>query len=344
MTPPARQQRSQRHVDVLMRLAFLGDLMLGRGVSRNLQRHPPEWFWGDSLPVLRQADAVIANLESPITTSDKRGGRGWKMFHFKAEPAAVQILAAGNVRFVCLANNHTLDFGDVGLLDTLAHLDRAGVAYAGAGRNAAAAAAPRILDIAGAKVGLIAATDNMRTFAATTERPGTHYLPFKAEPSALAWIDRSVEGLRNGGADLVVLSVHWGPNMRRSPTRAFRRFAHAAIDRGVDVIHGHSAHVVQAIERHGRGVILYDTGNFIDDYWKFPFRRTIWSFVFNLHVRDGRPVRLQLVPVLLHSSPLRLATGDIFQAIRAHMEALCADVGTIVIATPQGLEVELDRD
>jgi poly-gamma-glutamate synthesis protein (capsule biosynthesis protein) len=325
----------------IVKLAFLGDLMLGRGVSRKLRHQPPEWFWGDSLPILRQADAVIANLESPITTSADRWRRTWKFFHFKADPGAVRILTAGHVRFLCLANNHMLDYGERGLLDTLAMLDQAGIRHVGAGRTLAEASASRMLDLPRLKVGLVAATDNMPEFAATPDRPGTNHIKFGSGSPGLDWIERSVSDLRRAGAALIVLSVHWGPNMRITPSREFRRFAHAAIERGVDVLHGHSAHVVQAIERHGRGVILYDTGNFIDDYWKFPFRRTTWSFIFNLIIEDGRPARLQLVPILIHASPLGVATGEIFQAITQNMRSLCAEFGTRLNDTADGLEIPL---
>lgn len=324
-----------------LRLAFIGDLMLGRGVSRQLQEKPPEWFLGDVLPLLRSCDAVIANLECPITDGREARRFGWKFFHFRADPAVVQILQCANVRFVCLANNHTLDFGQRGLTDTIAALDAAGIRHAGAGRNAAEAAAPVILPLAGMKVGLMAATDGVPEFAAGPERPGTHFMEFTQAQEAADWVALSVRRLREVGADLVVLSLHWGPNLRRWPSRRFHAFAQAAIDAGVDILHGHSAHVVQAIERRGRGVILYDTGNFIDDYWKFPFRKTIWSFVFLFEVEAGAIRRLQLVPVRIHHSPLGLATGATFDAISAHMKALCAEVGTEIRANTRGLEVPL---
>lgn len=322
-----------------IRLAFLGDLMLGRGVSRKLAKHPPEWFWGDVLPVLRQADAVLANLECPITASDTRWRRSWKMFHFRADPAAIGILQCARVRFVCLANNHVMDFEETGLLDTLRALDAAGIRHAGAGRDAAEAAAPAMLELPGLKLGVLAVTDNMRAFAAGPGRAGTNFMEFTDAPDTLARIGRAVDRLRESGAGFVVLSLHWGPNMRMSPSDRFRDFARAAIERGVDVVHGHSAHVVQAVERHRGGLILYDTGNFIDDYWKFPLRRTFWSFVFLLDVEDGRPGRLRLVPVRIHGSPLGLATGDTFRAIGRRMKSLCEAVGTPVAETSEGLEI-----
>ena len=326
----------------MVQLAFLGDLMLGRGVSRQLAHHPPEWFLGDVMPVLRGATAVFANLESPITASSEKWRHGWKLFHFRANPSAIRILERANVRFVCLANNHMLDFGPPGLNDTLKALDAAGIHHAGAGHSTAEAAAPVLVPLPGLNIGAIAATDNMREFAATPDRPGTNFLEFDATPQSLDWIARSVSALRRQGSELIVLSVHWGPNMRRKPSPSFRRFAHAAIDCGVDILHGHSAHVVHGIERRGNGIILYDTGNFIDDYWKFPFRKTTWSFVFLLDVEGGRPRRVTLRPVHIHSSPLGLATGETFTAITANMKTLCATLGTEATLTEQGLEIALD--
>jgi poly-gamma-glutamate capsule biosynthesis protein CapA/YwtB (metallophosphatase superfamily) len=322
-------------------VAFVGDLMLGRGVSRKLRNHAPEWFWGDVLPILRQAEGVIANLESPITTCDTRWQQSWKMFHFRADPAAIGILECGNVRFLCLANNHIMDFSEPGLLDTLHALDAAGIHHAGAGRNAAEASAPTILEMRGLKLGVIAATDNMRDFAAGPDHPGTHFIKITDDRGNLDWIDGAASGLRSSGADLIVLSLHWGPNMRMSPSRAFRRFAHAAIECGIDVIHGHSAHVVQAIERHGRGIILYDAGNFIDDYWKFPFHPTTSSFVFLLDIEDRRLARLRMIPVHTHSEPLGLAKGKSFGAIRKRMISICSPFDPPIIVTPEGLEVSL---
>lgn len=255
-------------------LAFLGDVMLGRGVNAEIPHRSPESFWGSVLPVLRGADAAIANLECAITQEKSQECcRTAKVFHFRADPAAVEVLRAGNIQFVSLANNHTLDFGDRGLLDTLHHLDAAGIRHAGAGRNLHEAATPVQLDISNLKVGFIALTDNEPAFAAGSDYPGTRYLPIRTNRATLALIETAIEQLRSAGATLVVLSIHWGPNMVAVPPPQFRQFAHAVIDCGADLIHGHSAHLFQAVECYKRGLILYDTGDFLDDYAVDPVLR-----------------------------------------------------------------------
>jgi poly-gamma-glutamate capsule biosynthesis protein CapA/YwtB (metallophosphatase superfamily) len=333
-------------------LAFLGDLMLGRTVSKLLPARPPEWIWGDVLPVLRKADAVLANLESPITAHGEPWRTTWKTFHFRADPAVVRMLACANLRFLSLANNHILDFGATGLVDTMKHLDAAGILHAGAGRNAAEAAAPAILELPGLEVGIIAATDTQRSFRSGPATPGTNFLEIGEPSAALDRMRGAIDLLRRRGSALVVLSLHWGPNMRLGPRARFRRFAQAAIDRGVDIVHGHSAHVFHAIERYRGGVILYDTGNFIDDhwnfwnfgsYWNFPFRHDDWSFVFLVDVADRRLSRLRLLPVRTRPWPLSLAAGKTFAKIRRRVQTLSARFGTPMVETTEGLEVPLAK-
>jgi poly-gamma-glutamate synthesis protein (capsule biosynthesis protein) len=116
-------------------LAFLGDVMLGRGVNAELRRVQSESIWGTTLPVLRSTDAVIANLECAITSQQKPTTITPKVFHFRADPVAAGALPIANVRCVSLANNHSLDFGEEGLFDTLDALDHAGVVHTGAGRT-----------------------------------------------------------------------------------------------------------------------------------------------------------------------------------------------------------------
>ena len=251
-------------------------------------------------------------------------------------------IETGKVRFVSLANNHILDFSEAGLIDTMAALDRAGIQHAGAGRNQVEAAATRIVEVRGMKVGVMAATDCLSEFAAGANRAGANHIEFHGASPGLEWVERAVADLRARGAALTILSLHWGPNMRLRPSDDFRRFAHGAIDRGIDIIHGHSAHVVQAIERYGTGIVFYDTGNYIDDYWKFPFRRTVSSFVFALALEDGRPKRLQLTPVRLHPWPLTLADDRTRRTIVANMKSLSSAMGTNLVETPAGLELSLD--
>jgi len=311
-----------------MRLAFLGDVMLGRGVGEQIPHRAPESFWGDALPILRQADLVATNLECAITTSTTKWTRTPKVFHFRAPPLATNVLAAARVKIVSLANNHILDFEEQGLLDTLEHLDRAGIAHAGAGRNAAEAARPAIVEAAGVRVGVIAFTDNQPEWAAGSRSTGTNYLPIETDPQTLMRVESAAREARQEGADIVVLSLHWGPNMVQRPSRTFVEFAHAAVDRGVDLVFGHSSHVFQACEiRRGRP-IFYDTGDFLDDYAVDPVLRNDWSFIFLVDVEPEATTRIELIPVRLTFSMTNLAVGREAEEILERMEGLSREFGT----------------
>jgi poly-gamma-glutamate capsule biosynthesis protein CapA/YwtB (metallophosphatase superfamily) len=309
----------------MITLALTGDVMLGRGVNETLGAARPEEPWGDVLPLLLSADLRIINLECAITEHERPWSRTPKVFHFRADPLAIDVLRAASVDACSLANNHTLDFEEQGLLDTLAHLEAAGIRYAGAGRNPEEAARPVLLEEG---VALVAFTDNEPPFAAGPDKPGTNYLPVSLEPKVMRRVDEAVGAAREAGAETVVFSNHWGPNMVERPRGIFRRFARAVVDRGADVYYGHSAHVFQGVEIYRGKPILYDTGDFIDDYAVDPRLRNDRSFLFRLSLEGGDLERLELYPVSLPYARVELAKGDEREAILERMVRLSAEMGT----------------
>ena len=322
-----------------MLLALLGDVMLGRGVAEQIAHRAPESFWGDTLPLLQRADLVVAGLECAITTHPTPWTRTPKVFHFRAPPQAVDVLHAAGVRLVALANNHTLDFEIQGLLDTIAHLDAAGIAHAGAGANLAAARTPAILDAGGVRVGMIAFTDNEPGWAAGSNQPGINYLAIRPDQPTLAIVARAAADARARGAQVVILSLHWGPNMRARPPGHFRQFARAALARGVDIVYGHSAHIFQGVEIVQGKPILYDTGDFLDDYAVDPALRNDQSLIFFADA-DAQGVReLWLAPVRLEYAAVNRAGGADLEAICARMRDLSAELGTVVERTDSVLRV-----
>jgi poly-gamma-glutamate synthesis protein (capsule biosynthesis protein) len=322
-------------------LAVVGDVMLGRGVSAEIRRRPPESFWGTTLPVLQAADAVFANLECAITRHGRRWSRTPKVFHFQAIPEAIAVLRAGNVRAVSLANNHVLDFETEGLLDTLRLLDQAGITHAGAGRNLEEASRPALLEVGGITLALLSATDNEPPFAAGPEQPGVWYLDLGADPAAVQDLVRGARAARQVGGQLVVVALHWGPNMVEYPPQVFRRAARRLIETA-DLVWGHSAHVFQGVERVGSRLVLYDTGDFVDDYVVDPDLRNDWSFIFLLDVEGTRIVRLRLLPVRLRYAQVDLATGEEARAICDRMIARSAPFDTCFARSGEGLELVLN--
>jgi poly-gamma-glutamate capsule biosynthesis protein CapA/YwtB (metallophosphatase superfamily) len=326
----------------MITLALTGDVMLGRGVDEALRGMRPAESWGDALSVLHAADLRVINLECAITTHEYRWSRTPKTFHFRADPTrAVGVLRAARIDACSLANNHTLDYEEAGLLDTLEYLDGAGIRYAGAGRDLEEAARPAILDGPdGEKVALLAFTDNEPAFAAGGDRPGTNYLPISLEPEVLDRVEAAIADARNAGADTILFSNHWGPNMVECPRDIFRRFARSVVDRGADVYYGHSAHIFQGVEVYRGKPILYDTGDFIDDYAVDERLRNDRSFVFLVSVEGGKFRRLELFPVVLSFAQTGLATGGEREEILRRMERLSAELGANFVRHENALVLE----
>jgi poly-gamma-glutamate synthesis protein (capsule biosynthesis protein) len=311
-------------------LALTGDVMLGRGVNQALRHHGPAYPWGDLLPWLTGADLTVVNLECVIA----QGGHPWsrwpKVFHFRADPIAVTALKQAGINCVTLANNHVLDFETDALREMVMLLRRAGIAFTGAGCDLAEARRPVVLEARGLRVGILAFTDNEPGWAATPDAPGTNYIPIALNDAAMGPVREGIAQARSAGADLVVFTIHWGPNMIQRPSTAFRSFAHAIIDAGADLFLGHSAHIFQGIELHRGRPIIYDAGDFVDDYAVDPKLRNDWGLLFQLEADRAGFHRIELTPLVISHCQVNRAVGPDREAILERITELTAELGSTV--------------
>lgn len=217
----------------------------------------------------RQADLVVANLECVLTSIGHDGIPG--KCTLRSSPEWAQILRRAGIGLVSLANNHTMDFGSVGLLDTMEALRQADVNFVGAGRNRDEAYAPVFLDIAQRRIAFLARSAvivSAPTYA-TENIPGVAFLD----------VDQTVAAIRacRSRADLVVLLVHWGIEEYSYPSLAQRALAKQLIEAGADLILGHHPHVLQGAEQFGAGMAVYSLGNFV-------FNEFEWTYL----LQDGK--------------------------------------------------------
>lgn len=281
-------------------LFLCGDVMTGRGIDQILPHpgnpvlyetyvrdareyvhlaeavHGPiprpvgfDYIWGDALEELERAgtDVRIINLETSITTSEDY----WpdKPVLYRMRPQNIGCLTVARIDCCCLANNHVLDWGYVGLEETLETLERAAVAGAGAGRTATEAAAPAVLDVAGKGRVVLFALGSPSSgvpypWGATKKGPGVKLLHDLSEKSARR-LASQIRQVRRPG-DVIIASIHWGLNWGYSIPDQQIDFAHRLVEAGVDIVHGHSSHHVKAIEVYRRRLILYGCGDFLTDY------------------------------------------------------------------------------
>lgn len=304
-------------------LGLTGDVMLGRMVNEVIDRHGYAYPWGDLLPLLQEPGLLLVNLETTLTHSEQRIP---KRFNFRASPDKVRSLVLAGVDVCNLANNHILDYSVSGLRETLAVLDRHGIAHTGAGLDAAAARSPVITQINGLRIAILGVTDNEPDWQARADTAGTHYLSI-SQPEPLLLQIRNLDKQ----VDLLVLSIHWGANYRRQPSDSFVHLAHRLVDAGVDILHGHSAHIFQGIEFYRGGVILYDTGNFVDDYLVYPDYRNDQSIYYRFLVSSAGIEELELVPVRIRRGEVNRATGKDYEQILQRQRALSRPFGTRIV-------------
>jgi poly-gamma-glutamate synthesis protein (capsule biosynthesis protein) len=263
------------------------------------------YIWGDSLTELRRVapDVRIINLETSVTrTNDYWKGKG---INYRMHPENISSLTAAKIDVCSLANNHVLDWGYAGLLETLATLTKVNIKIAGAGRNLCEAQAPAVLNIPG-KGRVIVFAFGLGTsgvpsrWGAADKRPGVNLLKDLSEKS-LVDIQEKVRAVKRRG-DIVVVSLHWGSNWGYGIPRAHTIFAHRLIDEvDVDIIHGHSSHHVRAIEVYKDKLILYGCGDFLNDYEGIggyeEFRADL-SLMFFARVdpSTGKLLELQMTP------------------------------------------------
>jgi poly-gamma-glutamate synthesis protein (capsule biosynthesis protein) len=321
--------------DRTVTLFLCGDVMTGRGIDQ-IMAHPcpphlfepyvdsaadyvrmaeaahgpipapvdPAYVWGEALGELdrQRPDLRIVNLETAVTRSEDAEPKG---INYRMSPENAGCLTAAGIDCCILANNHVLDWGVAGLEETLDALHGRGIATAGAGRSRAEAEAPAVLPVPGRGRVLVYAVAHGSSgvpgaWAARGGRPGVAVLPELSADAARALARRTAADRRPG--DVVVVSVHWGPNWGYGVPRSEREFARALVDEaGADAVYGHSSHHPKGGEVRDGKPILYGCGDFLTDYEGIrgyeEFRGDLGlMYLPALSPADGRLAGLEMVP------------------------------------------------
>jgi poly-gamma-glutamate capsule biosynthesis protein CapA/YwtB (metallophosphatase superfamily) len=290
--------------------------MLGRNVAERIAGEGPGGLVADEVvAIAREADLFVLNLECCISERGDPWPDPRKPFFFRAPPAAADVLRQLGVDCVTLGNNHALDFGAEALLDTFEHLAAAGIVWAGAGRDVREARAPAFLEAGGQRLAVLGCSDHPSEYAAGDETPGIAF--------GLEWVP---EALPSIDADIVLVTPHWGPNMAAEPLPYVREAAASFRTEGATLVAGHSAHVFHGVARG----VLFDLGDFLDDYAVDPELRNDLGLLFVVMLDRSGPVRIEAVPLKLDFCHTRLADGDDAAWIRRRFRAACAALGTEV--------------
>ena len=254
--PPLKAAPAKRELPPVT-LAFGGDVHF-EGVDAQRLASDPQTALAAVAPVLSAADLAMVNLETAVTN---RGTPAPKQYVFRAPPTAFVALRAAGIDVATMANNHGMDFGVVGLRDSLAAAKTASLPVVGIGVDEAHAYTPYTATIRGVRVAVIGATqvldDNL--IEAWTARPGK---PGLASAKRVDRIVAAVRGAR-ASADIVAVFLHYGTERASCPTSAQRSIASALAEAGADVVVGSHAHVLLGAGWLGNTYVDYGLGNFV---------------------------------------------------------------------------------
>lgn len=251
-------------------LSALDYVQLAEAANGPIPRHvAPSYVWGAALGVLARArpDLRIVNLETSITRNEQPAPKG---INYKMSPENADCLAAAAIDCCVLANNHVLDWGPAGLIDTLATLKSMHIQTSGAGRDIDQASAPAAFDVAGKGRVLVFSYASVTSgtpydWVVKTDAPGVNVLTELSDVSATQ-ISEQIARVRRPG-DVIIVSLHWGPNWGHDIPDGQRHFAHTLIDKAdISILYGHSSHHAKAIEIYHNRLILYGCGDFLNDY------------------------------------------------------------------------------
>jgi poly-gamma-glutamate capsule biosynthesis protein CapA/YwtB (metallophosphatase superfamily) len=284
----------------VVKVFLAGDVMTGRGVDQILpnpcdprihepmvrsaneyvqmaeQAHGPitrpvdfEYIWGAALDELQlsKPDVFVVNLETAMTHSENFLAKG---INYRMSPENAECLAAPGINCCVLANNHILDWGEAGLIDTVATLEKLKIKNVGAGRDLICAETPAVFDVGQDRRVIVFAvasgtSGTPKSWAAGKSAAGVNVLGELSDAS-MSKIARQVTETRQPG-DIVIVSIHWGANWGYYISQEQVRFAHQLIDEAnVSVVFGHSSHHAKAIELYRNRPVLYGCGDFFNDY------------------------------------------------------------------------------
>jgi len=240
-----------------------GDTMLARWVPQSFTTKGLEWTIGDFLPLIRNADIAMTNLECVIATKGWYADKGEsRPFLYRTLPYMMDLLVGMGIDFVTTANNHGMDYGPEAVIEQDELLKAAGIAQAGTGANKQEACSPAYVQTGDVIVAFISIETMKPLFSAGKNHPGICHA--RSSKRILKTLKDPVQEARKK-ADLVVVSPHWGANWTENPTESRITLAHSIIDMGVDAIIGHSSHHLHGIEVYRGKPVLYDTGALLFD-------------------------------------------------------------------------------
>ncbi len=278
---------ASKQEDNTVTLLFGGDVMLSRAIGELMEKQN-NWSYPfmHIASTLKDADITFVNLEGPIALSGTKKG---SIYSFRANPKSIEGLVASGVDVVSIANNHMWDYGREAFLETLAHLDTAGIVYTGGGHTFKDAHTEKVFRIGTTTIAYLAYTPLLPTFLGAGSATPAVAFPTKEQ------LQEDIERAK-GTVDVVVVSVHFGTEYKMTHDAYQEKLAHEIIDYGADLVIGHHPHVVEDIEMYKGKYIVYSLGNLVFDQ-NFS-KETSRGLLVKVYIKNGHVSALDQIPVV----------------------------------------------
>ena len=305
LVPVVQHKQVANPYDPTVTLMFGGNVNLSDAIAASAGN---DYHWAfANMDEYRQADVSMVNLENPLTTSTL--GSGKKQLNFKAAPESVKVLTSGGVDIVNLANSHTMDYEEPGLVETINTLNNAGIQHLGAGRDLKEARRPDIIEVKGQRIAYLGYYDS-DFHSADQGKAGTN-----ARRN-----NRVAEDIRalKGQVDWIVVNYHWGVELADYPGDWQIDLARFTIDQGADLVVGHHPHVLQGAEIYKGRPIVYSLGNFI---FGANARSDYDTAVLKVSLKD-RNMKVEFLPVEVKKFQPKVVKGAAGDRILKHVEQI----------------------
>jgi poly-gamma-glutamate synthesis protein (capsule biosynthesis protein) len=295
----------------------VGDILLDRGVGEYLDESGHDYPYASIKEKIMKGDIAVANLECPLTDSGRAVLKRPELI-FKGNRLNAAALKGTGFDLLNLANNHTMDQGREGLMNTIKVLSSSGIRSLGAGMTRSEARKPVFIEKGRTRIGFLGYSD--------FPPEGYMYDEGKADVARadMKFLSEEVKSARKQ-CDFLIVSFHWGKEFDYYPSIRQREMAHAAVENGADIIIGHHPHVLQSVEKYKDRLIFYSLGNFVFDR-QLP-GGTDESVIIDITVDSGRWSKIKIAPVRIENCKPVIVKGKAGEFILDKYKARSEDYG-----------------
>lgn len=233
-----------------VKIAILGDICPTEDYRKFFDSNDPEQVFGRAVSILKNADLTVANLEAPATKEDapilKTGP------NLKAVPKDLELLQKGGIDVLSMANNHILDYGSQGVVDTLETCEKLGIQTVGSGRDSKSAKEPFLISIKDKKIGILSFAEAEFNLATSSQAGANRFDYFD-----------SIKDIRDvkEKCDFLIVLYHGGSEFHPYPSPLLQKKCRNMAEFGADLILCQHSHCIGTYEEVGQSMILYGQGN-----------------------------------------------------------------------------------